>query len=109
MDVSADETKGCVLFSNEDAGNSGATVTYYDLLFLSMVDGSLIRQLQVYSANFDPLRYGFLFFYKTKIYFFAFDEVNNKIGYTILNEATIGTQAIGTSLSLGIIYETDSS
>jgi|LauGreDrversion4_2_1035121.scaffolds.fasta_scaffold335591_1 hypothetical protein len=43
MDVSADETKGCVLFSNEDAGNSGATVTYYDLLFLSMVDGSLIR------------------------------------------------------------------
>jgi hypothetical protein len=41
MDVSADETKGSVLFSNFDAGNTG--VTYYDLLFLSMIDGSLIR------------------------------------------------------------------
>ena len=43
MDVSTDETKGCVLFSNKDAGNYVDTVTYYDLLFLSMVDGSLIR------------------------------------------------------------------
>jgi hypothetical protein len=43
MDINSDETKGCILFSNLDAGNSGATVTYYDLLFLSMGDGSLIR------------------------------------------------------------------
>ena len=43
MDINSDETKGCILFSNLDAGNSGATVTYYDLLFLSMIDGSLIR------------------------------------------------------------------
>jgi len=41
IDVSGDETKGCILYSNQDSGNT--VVTNYDLLFLSMTDGSLIR------------------------------------------------------------------
>ena len=104
MDVSADETKGSVLFSNFDAGNT--LDTYYDLLFLSMIDGSLIRQLQLSSIDFNPLRQEFLFFYNSKIYFFAFDEQYNRIGFAIFNEATIGTQVIGSSLTLGKIDAT---
>ena len=99
IDVSGDESKGCILYSNQDAGNT--VVTNYDLLFLSMTDGSLIRQLQVSSINFSPQYKAFLFFYNSKIYFFAYEDVNNKIAFAIFNEATIGTQPIGTSLSLG--------
>jgi hypothetical protein len=41
IDVSGDETKGSILYSNKDAGDN--VFTNYDLLFLSMTDGSLIR------------------------------------------------------------------
>jgi hypothetical protein len=41
MDVNADETKGCILYSNLYGGSG--SVHFYDLLFLSMADGSIIR------------------------------------------------------------------
>ena len=104
IDVSGDETKGSILYSNKDAGNT--VVTNYDLLFLSMTDGSVIRQLKVSSINFNPLKKAFLFFYNSKIYFFAYEEVNEKIAFAIFNEATISTQPIGTSLSLGYFQNT---
>jgi hypothetical protein len=97
-----------VLYSSyTGGGGGGAPATgHYDLLFFSLVDGSFIRQIYVYSNNFDVSTPSLLFFYNTKVYFFMRDDVDNRIGFYIWNEGDIASITIGPSMTLNQIDDT---
>jgi hypothetical protein len=94
-----------VLYSSFTGGGGGPT-GHYDLLFFSLVDGSFIRQIYVFSNNFNVATPSMLFFYNTKVYFFMSDDVDNRIGFYIWNEGDIASIAIGPTMTLNQIDDT---
>ncbi len=87
MDVNRDESTGCLLYSE---GSNPGTI-WYDLLFINMTDGALIKYIYASSADFSALNHAVLFFYNSKVYFLMYETSTSNIGFHIWNEAIIAT------------------
>jgi hypothetical protein len=86
---------------------SGASVVIYDLLFLSLADGSFIKQFKISSNRFGKFFLGMLYFYNSKVFFLPYDDDNNGIGLYIWNEGDIASINPGSSLTLSYLQDTN--
>lgn len=85
----------------------GGPVVVYDLLFLSLADGSFIKQFKISSNRFGKFFLGMLYFYNSKVFFLPYDDDNNGIGLYIWNEGDIASINPGSSLTLSYLQDTN--